>query len=118
MWPTAGPGTGLPGTRKAAAAAYEKTGKKVVYIVNVTDGAATIEDTVQRVLEEGAEMIMMNYPSVGYSLFRKIASEVPVPVLAHNAGAGMFYEGSSSGMSSPLAARQADTDGRRRHGHG
>ena len=90
--------------RKAAAAAYEKTGKKVVYIVNVTDGAATIEDTVQRVLEEGAEMIMMNYPSVGYSLFRKIASEVPVPVLAHNAGAGMFYEGSSSGMSSPLAA--------------
>ena len=27
-----------------------------------------------------------------------------MPVLAHNAGAGIFYEGLSSGMSSPLAA--------------
>lgn len=90
--------------RKAAQAAFEETGKKVTYVVNVTDGARTIEDTVKRVLDCGAEMIMMNISVLGYSLFCKIAEAVPVPVLAHNAGAGVYYEGMSSGMSAPLAA--------------
>ena len=90
--------------RKAAEAAYERTGKRAVYIVNVTDGAGTVQDTLARVLEAGAEMVMANYAALGYSLFREVAENCPVPVLAHNAGAGMFYEGVYSGMSSPLAA--------------
>ncbi|MCI8854370.1 MAG: transcriptional regulator, partial [Lachnospiraceae bacterium] len=90
--------------QEAARAAFEETGKEVIYIVNVTDGARTIEDTIKRALDRGAQMMMMNISVLGYSLFCKIAEEVPVPVLAHNAGAGIFYEGLSSGMSSPLAA--------------
>lgn len=88
---------------KAAEAAYEKTGKKVKYIVNVTDGAERIMDTVQSVIEAGAEAIMVNFAAVGYSILRQIARTVKVPILAHCAGAGMFYEGTNSGMSSPLA---------------
>ncbi len=88
---------------KAAVAAYERTGKKVKYIVNVTDGAGSIMNTVQSVIEAGAEAIMVNFAAVGYSVLHQIAKTVKVPILAHCAGAGMFYEGTGSGMSSPLA---------------
>lgn len=89
--------------KKAAQAAYEKTGRKVLYIVNVTNGAMTIMDTVSKAIEAGAEAIMVNFAAVGYSVLQHIARTVDVPVLAHCAGAGMFYEGIISGMSSPLA---------------
>mgnify|MGYP001160751326 CR=1 FL=1 len=89
--------------KKAAQAAYEKTGRKVLYIVNVTDGALTIMDTVNKVIEAGAEAIMVNFAAVGYSVLAWIAKTVHVPILAHCAGAGMFYEGIQSGMSSTLA---------------
>jgi len=89
--------------KKAAQAAYEKTGRKVLYLVNVTDGASTIMDTVKKAVEAGAEAIMINFAAVGYSMLQHIAGSVDVPVLAHCAGAGMFYEGVISGMSSPLA---------------
>lgn len=90
--------------QEAAEEAYEKTGKRPVYIVNVTDGAIRVRETIERVLDQGAEMIMLNYAVLGYSLFHEIAVNSPVPVLAHNAGAGIMYEGRYSGMSSPLAA--------------
>jgi 2,3-diketo-5-methylthiopentyl-1-phosphate enolase len=89
--------------KKAAEAAYEKTGKKVLYLVNVTDSASCIMDTVKNVIEAGAEAIMVNFAAVGYSILHQIAKSVSVPILAHCAGAGMFYEGINSGMSSPLA---------------
>ncbi len=88
---------------KAAVAAYERTGKKVKYIVNVTDGAGSIMNTVQSVIEAGAEAIMVNFAAVGYSVLHQIVRTVKVPILAHCAGAGMYYEGINSGMSSPLA---------------
>ena len=89
--------------KRAAEAAYEKTGKSVKYIVNVTDGADRIMDTVKSVIEAGADALMVNFAAVGYSILRQIARTVQVPILAHCAGAGMYYEGTDSGMSSPLA---------------
>jgi 2,3-diketo-5-methylthiopentyl-1-phosphate enolase len=89
--------------KRAAEAAYEKTGKSVKYIVNVTDGADRIMDTVKSVIEAGADALMVNFAAVGYSILRQIARTVRVPILAHCAGAGMYYEGTDSGMSSPLA---------------
>ncbi|MDD4111649.1 MAG: RuBisCO large subunit C-terminal-like domain-containing protein [Herbinix sp.] len=89
--------------KKAAEAAYEKTGRKVLYLANVTDGSFTIMDTIRRVIEAGAEAIMVNFAAVGYSMLTQIARTVDLPILAHCAGAGMFYEGTQSGMSSTLA---------------
>lgn len=89
--------------KKAAEAAYEKTGRRVLYLANVTDGSFTIMDTVRRVIEAGAEAIMVNFAAVGYSMLTQIARTVDLPILAHCAGAGMFYEGTQSGMSSTLA---------------
>ena len=89
--------------KKAAEAAYEKTGRRVLYLANVTDGSSTIMDTIEKVIEAGAEAVMVNFAAVGYSMLMQIARTVDVPILAHLAGAGMFYEGIQSGMSSPLA---------------
>lgn len=89
--------------KKAAQAVYEETGKKVLYMVNVTDGSASIMNTVKSVIEAGAEAIMVNFAAVGYSMLHQIAKTVQVPILAHCAGSGMYFEGTSSGMSSPLS---------------
>jgi 2,3-diketo-5-methylthiopentyl-1-phosphate enolase len=89
--------------REAADAAYEKTGHRTIYIVNITDRADRVLEHAKRVVEAGAEAVMLNYATVGYSVFRSVAESIPVPILGHYAGSGMFYEGAKSGMSFPLA---------------
>jgi len=88
---------------EASKAAYEKTGHKTRYIVNITERAEKMLDHARRIVEAGAEMVMVNFAMVGYSMFHAVAESVPVPVIGHYAGAGMIYEGINSGMSSPLA---------------
>lgn len=89
--------------KKAAKSAYEVTGREVRYLVNVTDGSMTIMDTIKRVMDAGADAIMVNFAAVGYSVLHQIAQSVQVPVLAHCASAGVYTEGVNSGMSTPLA---------------
>lgn len=100
--------------RKAAEAAAEVTGERVKYFVNVTSGASQILDNIKRVLEAGADGIMVNFAVTGYSVLKQIAKISSVPVLGHSAGAGMYYEGIQNGMASPLAvgklARLAGAD--------
>ena len=88
---------------QAAQAAYEKTGKYTVYIVNVTDSAANIMDTVKAVLDAGAKAIMMCFSAVGYSLFQQVCESVDLPVLGHYAATGASNEGVTSGLSSHLS---------------
>ncbi|MEA4911527.1 MAG: RuBisCO large subunit C-terminal-like domain-containing protein [Oscillospiraceae bacterium] len=99
---------------KASDAAYEKTGKHTIYICNVTDSAARIDDTVKAVQDAGAKMIMMCFSTVGYSLFRKISDQIDIPVMGHYAASGVSNEGINSGLSSQLSigkfARMAGSD--------
>lgn len=88
---------------KAAQASFEKTGHKTIYIVNITDRADRLIDNARRVIEAGAQAVMVCYATVGYSMLRSVAEAVNVPVFGHYAGSGMFYEGINSGMSSSLA---------------
>lgn len=90
--------------KKAADAAFQETGERVRYFVNVTSGAGELVETVKRVQETGADGIMINFAAVGYSGLKQAAEYAEIPVLGHAAGSGMFYEGTASGMSSPLAA--------------
>lgn len=90
--------------KKAAVAAEEVTGERVRYFVNVTSGANEVLDNVKRVQEAGADGIMINFATVGYSVLRQVAEIAEIPILGHAAGSGMFYEGVNNGMSSPLAA--------------
>ncbi len=100
--------------RKAAEAAAEVTGERVKYFVNVTSGSSRIMENVKRAVDAGADGIMVNFATAGYSTLKQIAETAGVPVLGHAAGAGMYYEGTLNGMSSPLAvgkmARLAGAD--------
>lgn len=88
---------------RAAKQAYEETGHKTCYIVNATERADRLLDHIKRLEDAGAEMIMINFATTGYSLFRAVTEAVDIPVMGHYAGSGMFYEGELSGMSSPIA---------------
>ena len=100
--------------KHAAEAAADITGKRTRYFVNVTSGCSDILENVIKVLDAGADGIMVNFAMVGYSMMKQIASIVNVPILGHSAGAGLYYEGIKSGMTSPLAvgklARLAGAD--------
>lgn len=90
--------------KKAAEAAYEITGERTRYFVNITSGAGEILDNVKRVEEAGADGIMINFAAVGYSVLKMVAENTRLPILGHAAGAGMVTEGILSGMSTALAA--------------
>lgn len=89
--------------KKAAQKAYEETGKRTLYVVNITDSVDNILDNAKRAVEAGVDAVMVNFAAVGYSVLHSIAKRINVPIIGHYASAGMFYEGTHSGMSSPLA---------------
>jgi 2,3-diketo-5-methylthiopentyl-1-phosphate enolase len=89
--------------QRAATSAFEETGKRVAYIVNVTDSPERVIDNARRAVEAGADAVMINFATVGYGLLHALAGAVDVPIMGHFAGSGMFYEGPMSGMSSTLA---------------
>ena len=100
--------------KEAAKVAYEKTGHKTRYFVNVTSGVSEILDVVKSVEDEGADGIMINFAAVGYSTLKYVAENTNMPILGHAAGSGMVCEGILNGMSTPLAvgklARLAGAD--------
>ena len=100
--------------REAAEAAYEKTGERVKYFVNITSGAGEIIDNVKRAEEAGADGLMINFAAMGYSVLKYVAEHTALPILGHSAGTGMCFEGTMNGMASPLAvgklARLAGAD--------
>lgn len=90
--------------KKAARLAYEETGHKTLYVVNVTDRIKNIIENAKSAVELGADAIMVNYAVVGYDVLNYISETVDVPVLGHYAGAGVYYESDYTGISSHLVA--------------
>ena len=90
--------------KEAGKAAFEETGNKVFYMVNITSGTGEILENVRRAEEAGADGLMINFAVTGYSTLRYVAKNTSLPILGHSAGAGMMTEGMMSGMASPLAA--------------
>ncbi|WP_068674993.1 RuBisCO large subunit C-terminal-like domain-containing protein [Oceanobacillus sp. Castelsardo] len=88
---------------KAADAAYEVTGKRVLYIPNITDTYHNMLHNAERAIESGAKALMINFATAGYEMVKEISIRFNVPILGHYAGSGMFYEGLKNGMRSPLA---------------
>jgi len=88
---------------KAVEAAYEKTGKRVLYIPNITGSNESMIYNAEKAIEHGAQALMVNFAAAGYGALREISSKFNVPILGHYAGSGMWYEGVDNGVSSPLA---------------
>lgn len=86
----------------ASIAAYEKTGKETIYICNITDSSNRILHTLDEAINAGAKAIMLNFATVGLDTMEYISKNVNVPIMGHYAGAGMYCEGISNGLSSHL----------------
>jgi 2,3-diketo-5-methylthiopentyl-1-phosphate enolase len=84
--------------------ADSEKGEKTLYTVNITDRVDRMFELADIVQEHGANAIMVNHISVGYSALRKLAEDpsVKVPILGHMDFAGTLYQDPLSGVSSPL----------------
>ena len=70
---------------------------------SITDSSARLKDTLSAVLEAGAKAVMLCFSTVGYSTFRAISEQIPIPVMGHYAASGISNEGLNSGLSSHLS---------------
>ncbi len=99
---------------KASKRAFEETGKKTIYVPNITDDVDKIIQNGQMAVEKGAEMVMINFAATGIDSLHQLAKNIDVPILGHYASAGPYYEGASSGLFSNLflgkLARMAGAD--------
>jgi len=84
--------------------AFEETGERKLYTVNITDRADKVRDNAKRAIDAGANALMLNYLTAGISVLRSLAEdpEINVPILAHLDFAGVFYESPVSGVCSSL----------------
>ncbi len=82
----------------------EETGEKTLYTINISDKTPDIFEHADKMIEMGANALMINYLTCGYSVARQIAEDpsIKVPILGHMDFAGAFYESPFSGVSSHL----------------
>lgn len=89
--------------RAAADRVAAETGKRTIYLPNVTDRPDRMLATAKAAVDAGAEALMVAYTTVGYGAVQMLRDEVGVPILGHFAGAAPFYESAGSGMAGDLA---------------
>lgn len=91
---------GLKGCKEV----YERTGKKVLYSINITDRPEILRQKAKWCIENGANCLMVNAHGTGPSAMQDLAEdpEINVPILSHPCFAGAMYESHYSGMSSHL----------------
>lgn len=96
--------------------AEEETGEKTLYTVNITDDVSRIKDNAKRAIEAGANALMLNFYTLGFSAAQMITEdpEINVPILAHVDFSGAIFGSPYNGISSALLmgkmARMAGAD--------
>jgi 2,3-diketo-5-methylthiopentyl-1-phosphate enolase len=79
----------------------EKTGRRILYAVNVTGAADKLIDKARLLVREGANALLLNVLSYGFSTLQTLATdpEINVPIFAHPALAGALCAAPEHGMS-------------------
>lgn len=90
---------------RVAKAAYEETGHRTLYFVNVTDRPDRLVANAHAAVEAGASALLVDFWTVGVSALELLADDpaIGVPVMGHLAFAGALYGSVWSGLSSHLA---------------
>ncbi len=83
--------------------AYEETGERTYYAVNVTDSPKRMLDNVKAAMDAGVNMIMVNFLTAGIGSLRMLADmDLGVPLMAHPDFAGTYSWAPETGMSAHL----------------
>jgi len=88
----------------AAIRAYEDTGHRAFYCVNITDRPDKLLENAHKAIELGADLIMINAVTAGLGTLQAAAADpdITIPILTHYATTSSLSEGHSSGMTSVL----------------
>ena len=89
---------------RAAQAAFDGTGHRTLYFVNITDRPDRLVQNAYRAIEAGASALMVDYLTVGVSALSMLAEDpaIAVPILGHLAFAGAMSASPRNGVSSHL----------------
>lgn len=89
---------------RAAQAAFDETGHRTLYFVNITDRPDRLVQNAYRAVEAGASALMVDYVTVGTSALAMLADDpaIAVPIMGHLAFSGAIYASPRTGVSSHL----------------
>jgi 2,3-diketo-5-methylthiopentyl-1-phosphate enolase len=89
---------------RAAQAAFDETGHRTLYFVNITDRPDRLVQNAYRAIEAGASALMVDFVTVGTAALSMLADDpaIAVPILGHLAFAGAIYASPWTGVSSHL----------------
>jgi len=89
--------------------AKEQTGKKVLYAVNITSGPNKMLELADKVVEAGANHIMVCLAYVDYGGLRALAEDpsITVPIHVHRCGHGAYTRNPKHGISTTIMSKLA-----------
>jgi 2,3-diketo-5-methylthiopentyl-1-phosphate enolase len=82
----------------------EKTGKKVLYAVNLTGPVTLLVEQAKQLSKAGASCLLLNVAPYGFDVLHRISAnpDVNIPIIAHPAFTGAFYPSPYYGLSAQL----------------
>ncbi len=83
----------------------KETGKKAFYAVNVTTGADQILERAEKAVDHGANMVMVDVLTAGFSALEVLSRNVNVPVHVHRTMHGAFTRDRAHGISMLVISR-------------
>lgn len=83
----------------------KETGKKAFYAVNVTTGADQILDRAEEAIDHGANMVMVDVLTAGFSALEVLSRNVRVPIHVHRTMHGAFTRDKGHGISMVVVAK-------------
>ena len=90
----------LEACRRVLDEVKDKTGRVVLYAVNVTGKADKLLDQARLLVREGANALLLNVLTYGFSILEALAAdpEINVPIFAHPAFAGAMCASPETGL--------------------
>lgn len=82
-----------------------ETGKRAFYAVNVTAGADTILERAERAIDRGANMLMIDVLTAGFSALEALARGVDLPIHVHRTMHGAITRDRAHGISMLVIAK-------------
>jgi 2,3-diketo-5-methylthiopentyl-1-phosphate enolase len=84
--------------------ADSEKGEKTLYTINITTKFPEMFEMADKMIELGANALMINYLTTGFEAMRQIAEDpsIKVPILGHMDFGGTFFGGLWTGMTSML----------------
>lgn len=90
--------------REALDAHEAKTGRRVLYAVNLTGPVDELVDLAREAVRRGATALLLNVLPYGYDSLQRLREDpdISVPILAHPALAGALYASPHHGIAAPV----------------